>query len=361
MSMQAKSMLQSTTKSRLVLQAPNGAAIADDVVQQVADEVGGSYARMGIDGVYSACVVATDRPIDKQRVAEMRRARHVDHNGEGSFVPFDINLLPRDFDPFQVKMIVTDMDSTLIAIECIDEIADLGGLKPQVADITERAMRGELDFCTSLRQRVALLKGMEERMLQKVFDERLVWRHAWSLGTIICLYHKGIYSIPVHIHMCVSSSYSVSSFLQVLTCGAEEMISRSQERGIRSALVSGGFTFFTDRLRNQLHLHYSRANKLEIDNHTLTGGLIGDIVCAKSKAAFLREVCAKEGIECSQAVAVGDGANDLLMLGQAGLSVAFHAKKVVAEGADTALLHCGLEGLLGLLGIDDQRELPNQW
>lgn len=220
----------------------------------------------------------------------------------------DINVLKDEFDPSQVKLLISDMDSTLIGIECVDEIADMMGLKPQVSEITEAAMRGELNFESSLRQRVQLLKGLPTDALQKVFDERLF-----------------------------------------LNPGAETLITGLKEKGVAFALVSGGFTFFTDRLKEQLQLDFARSNQLTIENNTLTGTIDGTIIGAEAKAEFLHELCEKLNITPSQVIAIGDGANDLLMMKQAGLSIAYHAKPKVQEEAMTALNFSGLDAVLDFL------------
>jgi len=220
----------------------------------------------------------------------------------------DINVLKDEFDPSQVKLLISDMDSTLIGIECVDEIADMMGLKPQVSEITEAAMRGELNFESSLRQRVQLLKGLPTDALQKVFDERLF-----------------------------------------LNPGAETWVTGLKEKGVAFALVSGGFTFFTDRLKEQLQLDFARSNQLAIENNTLTGTIDGTIIGAEAKAEFLHELCEKLNITPSQVIAIGDGANDLLMMKQAGLSIAYHAKPKVQEEAMTALNFSGLDAVLDFL------------
>jgi len=224
---------------------------------------------------------------------------------------FDINLLPNGFNPAQVKLLITDMDSTFISIECIDEIADFADLKPQVAAITESAMRGEIDFETSLNKRVALLTDLDTGALQKVYDERLK-----------------------------------------LNPGAEQMLAALKEKGIKIALVSGGFTFFTNRLKERCGLDYTHANVLEEVDDKLTGKVKGSIVGAEAKEIFLRKTCAELGIELNQAIAMGDGANDLKMMKPAGLSVAYHAKPTVQAQADVAFNYCGLDGVLGLLDCD---------
>ncbi len=223
---------------------------------------------------------------------------------------FDINPLPKGFDPSQVRLLISDMDSTLIAIECIDEIADVLGIKPQVAAITEAAMRGEIDFEAALRQRVKLLAGVSVEALQQVYDERVK-----------------------------------------LTDGAEQMLAGLKQAGIKAALVSGGFTFFTERLQQRLGLDYALACVLEIENDRLTGQVVSKIVDADAKAQMLADICTELGIEPQQAVAIGDGANDLKMLAAAGLSIAFRAKYKVREAADVCLHYTGLEGVCQLLQL----------
>jgi phosphoserine phosphatase len=205
-------------------------------------------------------------------------------------------------------LVAMDMDSTLITIECVDEIADFCGLKAEVAAITEAAMRGEIkDFNESLTRRVALLKGLDASALEKVYEERLR-----------------------------------------LSPGAENMLASAKAAGLKTLLVSGGFTFFTEKLQARLDLDFTRANTLEIVDGKLTGRVLGEIVNADVKARTLREACDKLGIEPSRAIAMGDGSNDLKMMGIAGLSVAFRAKPVVREAASVAFNHVGLDGLLRL-------------
>jgi phosphoserine phosphatase len=224
---------------------------------------------------------------------------------------FDINILPEGYDPMAIQLLITDMDSTLINIECIDEIADFIGVKPQVAAITEAAMRGEIDFETSLRQRVSLLKGLEVSALDRVYEERLRLNH-----------------------------------------GAEIMLNRLKQQGIKTALVSGGFTFFTERLKKRLDLDFTMANVLGEHNGLLTGEVVGEICGAKAKADFLLSHCELLKISPSHVIAMGDGANDLLMMNEAGLSIAYHAKPTVQNQATSTLNYSGLEGVLGLLQLE---------
>lgn len=215
------------------------------------------------------------------------------------------------------KLIAFDMDSTLINIECIDEIADAVGLKAEVAAITEATMRGEIaDFKTSLRRRVALLKGVSVASMQSVYDERLQ-----------------------------------------LNPGATELVAACKGAGMKVLLVSGGFTFFADRVAARLGIDYAKSNQLQIENGLLTGQLVdqawGDICDGEEKRKTLLETCAALGIAPGQAIAVGDGANDLPMMRACseagGLSVAYHAKPKVREQAMVAINSGGLDRLLEVL------------
>lgn len=225
-----------------------------------------------------------------------------EHQIDYGFVPPGMHL--PDF-----GLVVMDMDSTLISIECIDEIADMQGLKPQVAAITESAMRGEIDFAESLRRRVALLEGLDEHALNRVYDERLK-----------------------------------------LNPGAEAMLAELKKHGIRTLLVSGGFLFFTDRLKARLGLDFAHANTLEIVDGKLTGKVLGKILDAQGKAEWLVKIRDELELDTGQVIAMGDGANDLKMMAQAGISIAYHAKPVVRAQASYALNFVGLDGLINLLG-----------
>jgi phosphoserine phosphatase len=214
----------------------------------------------------------------------------------------------RDF-----KLIAFDMDSTLINIECVDEIADAAGRKAEVSAITEAAMRGEItDYKDSLRRRVALLKGVPVSALHQVYEQRLQ-----------------------------------------LNPGAESLVQACQAAGLKTLLVSGGFTFFTDRIRARLRLDAARSNVLEVEAGVLTGRMVdqpwGDICDGEEKRRTLLATCAEMGISAAQAIAVGDGANDLPMMGEAGLSVAYHAKPRVREQAMVAINEGGLDRLLEVL------------
>lgn len=211
------------------------------------------------------------------------------------------------------KLIAFDMDSTLINIECVDEIAAAAGRKDEVAAITEAAMRGEIsDYKESLRQRVALLAGVPEQALHQVYDQRLQ-----------------------------------------LNPGAETLVRTLQQAGLKTLLVSGGFTFFTDRIRDRLGLDFTRSNVLEVVEGRLTGRMVdqpwGDICDGEEKKRMLLATCQALGLRPEQAIAMGDGANDLPMMGAAGLSVAYHAKPKVREHAMVAINEGGLDRLLEVL------------
>jgi phosphoserine phosphatase len=213
----------------------------------------------------------------------------------------------------EFKLIAFDMDSTLINIECIDEIADAAGRKAEVAAITEAAMRGEItDFKDSLRRRVALLKGVPEAALHEVFEHRLR-----------------------------------------LNPGAKTLVDTCKAHGLKVLLVSGGFTFFADRVCEMLNIDYARSNVLAIDNGHLSGDVVtqdwGDICDGAEKRKMLLHICTQMGINPKQAIAMGDGANDLLMMGEAGLSVAYHAKPKVREQAMVAINEGGLDRLLEIV------------
>jgi len=201
-----------------------------------------------------------------------------------------------------------DMDSTLIQCECIDEIADFMGIKREISCITESAMRGELDFASSLSQRVQLLAGLDESVLHEVYQERIA-----------------------------------------LTDGAETLINTLHQAKWKIGLVSGGFDFFTERLKKRLRLDFTQANQLEVIQGKLTGRIMGNIVDADCKRRCLLAQASTYGIAMQQTVAVGDGANDLPMLNAAALGIAFHAKPAVKAAADYAIDTGGLDQIIALL------------
>jgi phosphoserine phosphatase len=234
-----------------------------------------------------------------EAIAAYCEARNIDHG----WVPEGRRFA-------ELKLLAMDMDSTLITIECIDELGDMAGRKAEIAAITAQAMRGELDYPASLRRRVAALAGLAEQSLSKVYEQRLK-----------------------------------------LTPGAETLLEACKRHGVKLLLVSGGFTFFTDRLKARLGLDYTISNRLQIENGRLTGKLLGDIVDADAKAAKFRAVAKELRARKGETVAIGDGANDLKMMAEAGLSVAFRAKPVVRAQADCALTYSGLDGVVNLFEL----------
>lgn len=277
---------------KLILQGPN---VGESAARRVA-ELAGATGFTPLSKHAFRCEGVDDAPELRETVLGACLASGMD----AAFVPADLRL--EDF-----RLVVMDMDSTLITIECIDEIADMQGLKSEVAAVTEAAMRGELEFRESLQRRVALLKGLDASALDKVFEERLE-----------------------------------------LTLGAHEMLHAMKVAGLRTVLVSGGFTYFTERLQKELELDVTRANLLEVVDGKLTGRVIGDIVDADAKKAMVESQSAALGVPTSAAIVIGDGANDLQMMSVAGLSVAFRAKPLVQAKARVALNFSGLDGVLNL-------------
>jgi phosphoserine phosphatase len=219
------------------------------------------------------------------------------------------------------RLVCFDMDSTLIQTEVIDELADRAGVGEQVRAITESAMNGELDFSESFKQRMALLEGLSEDVLKTVAE-----------------------NLPI-------------------TQGAHRLMKALKYYGFKTAILSGGFTYFGKYLQKELGIDYVHANELEIIDGKLTGKYLGDIVDGPKKAEYLKAIAEKEGLHINQTIAVGDGANDLPMLNLAGLGIAFHAKATVKENASSSISSLGLDGVLYLLGyhdrhIDMMEELP---
>ena len=230
---------------------------------------------------------------------------------------FDIDIAYQEDNIFRRnrRLVVFDMDSTLIDAEVIDELAHEAGVGDQVAAITEAAMQGEIDFKSSFTQRMALLKGLDASVLQSV-AERLR-----------------------------------------LNEGAEHLISTLKKLGFKTAIVSGGFTFFGEYLQQRLGVDYVYANQLDIDDGQVTGRVAGEIIDGQRKAELLREIAEREGLMLQQVIAVGDGANDLHMLSIAGLGIAFRAKPLVKASAKQSISNLGLDGILYLLGYSDKDTL----
>lgn len=221
----------------------------------------------------------------------------------------DLAFLSPGFKPDEVKVLAMDMDSTLINIECIDEIADFTGKKAAVSEITEATMRGEIkDFKESLRRRAALLAGVSASVLESVYRERLRTNP-----------------------------------------GATELLADANAKGLYTLLVSGGFTFFTKKLQQELGFKQTQANTLEIIDGKLTGNVMGDIVDGAAKAAYLEEACALMGCHKNNSITMGDGSNDLPMMHSSGISIAYRAKPIVKEKADAAFDRVGLDAALLLI------------
>lgn len=249
----------------------------------------------------------TPNCVHLQGVADLDAARQV-LMAQCPALNIDWAIVPANKRLADFKLVAMDMDSTLITIECIDEIADFCGKKAEVSAITEAAMRGEItDFNESLRRRLAVLKGLDASALEQVYAQRLQ-----------------------------------------TSLGAERMLQHVQSMGMKTLLVSGGFTFFTERLKERLKLDFTYANQLEIVDGKLTGNVVGEIVNADVKARLVQETCNQLGITTQQAIVMGDGSNDLKMMALAGLSIAFRAKPVVQSQASVAFNFVGLDGVLNL-------------
>jgi len=273
--------------TRLVVQHPT---LSDAAVAAIEQEVGKPPQRR------TACLASWEAvDLSDDQLDQLARSLQVD----AEIVSPTLRL--SDF-----GLAAFDMDSTLITIECIDEIADYIGRKAEVAAITEAAMRGEItDYDESLRRRVALLEGLPQSTLQQVWDERVQ-----------------------------------------LSPGAEALIGAMKRAGLRVLVVSGGFTFFTERIRQRLSLDLARSNVLEVSDGKLTGRLVGPIINAQGKRRVVEQTCAMLGITPAQAIVVGDGANDLAMMSIAGMSVAYHAKPIVHSQTHHAVNHGGLDAIL---------------
>ena len=261
----------------------------------------------------SHTIVSIEKKTPRTAVLELKETLNIEQRTHlrnlGVLHQTDVGFLPKHFKSSDIKVLAMDMDSTLINIECIDEIADAVGKKKEVSEITEAAMRGEIiDFGESLRKRVALLKGVPASAFDEVFSQRLR-----------------------------------------LNPGAKELIAGAHAKGIHTLLVSGGFTFFTHKLQVQLNLSETHANQLEIVDGFLTGQVLGNIVDGEAKAAYVEARCLALGANKHAAITMGDGSNDLQMMHGAGLSIAYRSKPIVKEKADLAFDHVGLDACLDLL------------
>ena len=231
----------------------------------------------------------------------------------------DIDIAYQEDDMFRRnrRLVVFDMDSTLIEEEVIDELANLADVGDEVKRLTEMAMKGEIDFNESFKRRVSLLKGLDKSKLEFVYKNLK------------------------------------------LTEGAETLMTTLKRLGYKTAILSGGFSFFANQLRDRLGFDYVHANELDIQNNKVTGKVIGNIINGESKAMLLREIANKENIALEQVIAVGDGANDLPMLSIAGLGVAFRAKPIVKENASQSISTLGLDSIIYLLGISDRERMAS--
>ncbi|WP_421866952.1 phosphoserine phosphatase SerB [Motiliproteus sp.] len=257
------------------------------------------------EGATKACVEFSVRgePSETLRSEFLKAASELD---------VDIAFQKDDIYRRNRRLVVFDMDSTLIEAEVIDELAIEAGVGDQVAAITEEAMQGKIDFTESFERRVALLKGLDAGVLEKVAQR-----------------------LP-------------------LTEGVEELVSSLKALGFKTAILSGGFTYFGEHLKQQLGFDYVHANELEIEDGKVTGRVTGRVVDGNRKAELLREIAANEGVRLEQTIAVGDGANDLPMLSIAGLGIAFRAKPLVRQSAKQAISTLGLDGILYLIGFRDR-------
>lgn len=285
----------------LVLIGSAGATAPIEEAARAASDVigGGALNWLSSDEACELDFEAAD--IEAARAVRERVAARLDT------VPIDVCVVPAA--GRRKALLIADMDSTIIQQECIDEMADMLGLKPRIAAITERAMRGELPFEAALRERLGLLAGLEVSALQRVFDERVT-----------------------------------------LMPGAQTLIATMRAGGAFTALVSGGFSFFTSRVAAAVGFDVNRANELEIVEGRLTGGVVGPILGREAKLDALIHYRDARGLAADATLAVGDGANDLAMIGAAGLGVAYRAKPVVAAEADAGITHGDLTALLYLQG-----------
>jgi phosphoserine phosphatase len=285
----------------LTLVAPQP-GVAADHLPAVAQALAGARARVK-DGPRPLGALALDLAVEAEAVATVRGA------AEAALAGAAVDVCVQPWEGRRKRLLVADMDSTIINVECLDELADFAGLKPHIAAITERAMRGELEFEPALRERVALLGGLEAGVLQRAYDERVR-----------------------------------------LNPGARTLVRTMAAAGARCVLVSGGFSFFTARVAEAAGFHAHRANELLEDAGRLTGRVGEPILGRAAKLAALLEETRGQGLDPSQTLAVGDGANDLAMIEAAGLGIAYRAKPLVAARAAARVDHADLTALLYFQG-----------
>ncbi|MCI5045235.1 MAG: phosphoserine phosphatase SerB [Aquisalinus sp.] len=276
---------------------PSTPALLPSLLQEVSG-ITNSHARILAEGV--AAELAIETSLSESAMSSIR--------GLIDTLPVDLAIQPAE--GREKKLLIADMDSTIIQQECLDELAAFAGKQVEISTITERAMRGELDFEAALRERVAMLEGLPVSTLNDTLEQRIQ-----------------------------------------LTSGANELVRTMNARGAMTALVSGGFTLFTHRIAQAVGFLENQGNVLEVKDGMLTGGLIDPIFGRAAKREALENICSFEGLTPDQVIAVGDGANDLDMLQAAGTGVAFHAKPIVAEAAQIRIDHADLTALLYLQGI----------
>lgn len=285
------------------LLAPEHAPLTDQIIDRIVHRLSGQGAE-----------------ITEQNTLKPSVAHDIVWKGEEAYIPaiddaletIDCDHITQKAENRQKKLLISDMDSTMINQECIDELADFAGIKEQVASITERAMNGELDFKEALKERVALLAGLDAAVLEQAYDK----------------------------HITFSS-------------GAEKLIKTLRDQGVHCVLVSGGFTFFTARVAQALGFHDHEGNELAIENNTLTGKVLEPIRDKHSKLEALNRLASEHNITAEDIIAIGDGANDLPMLQAAGLGIAYRAKPVVQQQTNAKLNHADLDQLLYALGIPE--------
>ena len=255
-------------------------------------------------------LLAMEITIDRKKKTDLQELRENLRN-VGERIGIDLVIQPESAARMRKRLVVFDMDSTIVDAEIIDELAKAAGVGKQVADITAKGMEGKLDFEQSLRDRVRLLEGLPIETLKEIRDN------------------------------------------MKLTPGSEELVRMLKGMGFKLALISGGFTYFTDELKNKLGFDYAYANELVIKNGKITGEVTGQIIDSKRKADIVQEIMKKEGLTKEEVVAVGDGANDSIMIKNAGLGIAFNAKEVLKKVADGSITKNNLKGLIYCLGVDD--------
>lgn len=295
-------MSQTTTASILTIIAPYGkATLNDEALSQLKNNL-----NIEAEPIWLAEGEAVDLPLNEINANDLKTLSS-QINELLKDKPFDFALQPQEHR--RKKLLISDMDSTIIGEECIDEIAYMAGIKPKIADITERAMRGEIEFDAALRERVGLLKDLDVEALYTVIAERLN-----------------------------------------LNKGAKTLVQTMAANDAFCALVSGGFTFFTEKIAAMTGFHTTRANTLEIANDKLTGQVIPPILGSTAKKQALEQFIKEQNILAEETLAVGDGANDLEMIKASGLGIAYYAKPIVAAEADAAVNHTDLTALLYMQG-----------